>query len=186
MPEERILAWRTRGQYWGRERAVVVTYNPATARKQAYTLESQLDELRAELLLMRARVRQAQPHWRDPEKVRERYLAHCQRLHLASALFTLEFTTGRGNLNMSFRADAYALKKKRVALGKNIIITDNTDWSAAEIAEASRERWQVEERFGAKQGRGAGGGPAVQTLDRPQDPLPPVYLRGGDDLSAPD
>ena len=42
MPEERILAWRTRGQYWGRERAVVVTYNPATARKQAYTLESQL------------------------------------------------------------------------------------------------------------------------------------------------
>jgi len=146
-PEERLLAWRTRGEFWGKERAVVVTYNPKTARKQAYTLDSKLDELRAELLLMRAKVREAAPHWRDPGMVRERYLGHCQRLHLAAGLFTLEFTTAKGKLNMSFRADAHALKKKRAALGKNIIITDNTDWSTAEIVEASRERWQVEERF---------------------------------------
>jgi hypothetical protein len=32
MPEERLLAYRTSGEYWGKQRAVVVTYNPVTAR----------------------------------------------------------------------------------------------------------------------------------------------------------
>ena len=31
--------------------------------------------------------------------------------------------------------------------GKNIIITDNTDWTTREIVEASLDRWQVENRF---------------------------------------
>ena len=31
--------------------------------------------------------------------------------------------------------------------GKNIIITDNTDWTTSEIVEASLDRWQVEDRF---------------------------------------
>ena len=31
--------------------------------------------------------------------------------------------------------------------GKNIIITDNTDWATSEIVEASLDRWQVEDRF---------------------------------------
>ncbi|MHB8176670.1 MAG: IS1634 family transposase [Thermoleophilia bacterium] len=146
-PGERLLAWRTRSEFWGRERAVVVTYNPATARKQASALEGKLDEMRAELLAMRARVREGAPHWRDPEKIRERYLAHCQRLHLAADLFDLEFTGGEETLRMSFRADAYALKKKRAAFGKNIILTDNSDWSTAEIVEASLDRWQVEDSF---------------------------------------
>src|SRR5450759_5143546 len=88
-PRERILAYRTTGEYWGKKRAVVVTYNPATARKQAYTLDSKLAELRAELLDMRAKVKEAAPHWRDPEKIRERYLRHCERLHVSSDLFDL-------------------------------------------------------------------------------------------------
>lgn len=126
---------------------MVVTYNPATARKQAYTLESKLDELRGELLSIRARVRENAPHWRDPEKVRERYLRHCERLHLPSDLFTLEFKTSKGRLSMSFRKDAYALEKKRALFGKNIIVTDNTDWTTSEIVEASLDRWEVGDRF---------------------------------------
>ncbi|MFP4453828.1 MAG: hypothetical protein ACLFNS_15410, partial [Desulfobacterales bacterium] len=31
--------------------------------------------------------------------------------------------------------------------GKNIIITDNMDWSTPEIVEASLDRWQVEDQF---------------------------------------
>ena len=145
--EQRLLAFRTRGEYWGRERAVVVTYNPATARKQAHALKSKLEEMRAELLRMRAKVREGAPHWRDPEKIRERYLRFCEHLRLAAGLFTLEFTGKGGNLRMSFRADPYAIKKKQGAFGKNIIFTDNTDWSTAEIVEASLDRWRVEDRF---------------------------------------
>jgi transposase len=59
MPEECLLAYRTSGEYWGKQRAVVVTYNPASARKKLYTLESKLETLRQELLGMRAKVIQA-------------------------------------------------------------------------------------------------------------------------------
>ena len=145
--EQRLLAFRTRGQYWGKERSVVVTFSPATARKQAHTLKSKLDEMRSQLLMMRAKVREGAPHWRDEEKIRERYLRFCEHLHLASDLFTLEFAGKGKNLRMSFRGNTYALKKKQQAFGKNIIITDNRDWSTAEIVEASLDRWQVEECF---------------------------------------
>ena len=48
---------------------------------------------------------------------------------------------------MSFRKNAYALQKKRARFGKNIIITDNTDWTTPEIVQASLDRWQVEDAF---------------------------------------
>ncbi|MBW1996805.1 MAG: transposase [Deltaproteobacteria bacterium] len=58
MPEERLLAYRTSGEYWGKKRTVVVTYNPSTARKKNYTLQSKLETLCEELLLIRAKVKE--------------------------------------------------------------------------------------------------------------------------------
>jgi transposase len=144
---DRILAYRTRGEYWGKERAVVVTYNPATARKQSYTLESKLETVRQELLAMRAKVRNRDPHWRNPEKVRERYLRFCERLHLSSDLYTLEFEKTRNDVSMSFRKNVFQVKKKSAMFGKSVIITDNTDWTTSEIVEASLSRWEVENKF---------------------------------------
>jgi transposase len=145
--EERILAWRTSGEYWGRSRAVVVTYNPATARKQQHALESKLERLRTELLGMRVRVRQGDPHWRDEQAIRERYLRECERLHMPSDLYTLKFTRRGGRLSMSFRKDFYRLGLQQQRFGKSIIITDNKDWTTPEIVQTHLDRWKVEERF---------------------------------------
>jgi transposase len=147
MPEERLLAYRTSGQYWGKNRAVVVTYNPATARKKNYTLQSKLETIRQELLVMRAKVKEQAPHWRKPNAIRERYLRLCERLHISSELFILQFHQSDDGLSMSFRKDPYSVTKKQAMFGKNIIITDNTDWTTREIVEASLDRWQVENRF---------------------------------------
>jgi transposase len=48
-----LVAYRTTGEYWGRQRTVVVTHNPVTARKQNYTLDDKLLVMRAQLLQMR-------------------------------------------------------------------------------------------------------------------------------------
>lgn len=48
---------------------------------------------------------------------------------------------------MSFRKNVYNVKQKQAMFGKNIIITDNTDWTTSEIVRASLDRWQVEDRF---------------------------------------
>ena len=146
-PHDRIMAYRTTGEYWGKDRSVIVTYNPATARKQGYTLESKLETIRTELLQMRTKVKEQKPKWRDPEAVRERYLRLCERLHISSELYSLSFEQQGDALTMSFRKDPYRVTRKQETFGKNIIITDNSDWTTAEIVRAHLDRWQVEDRF---------------------------------------
>ena len=145
--EDLILAYRTRGEYWGKQRAVVVTYNPTTARKQNYNFESKLESIRQELLIMRNKVREKAPHWKKSEAIQERYLRLCERLHVSSEYYTIEFKHTHDGLLMSFRKDPYRISRKQAMFGKNIIITDNTDWTTREIVEASLDRWQVEDRF---------------------------------------
>lgn len=146
-PEDQLLAYRTKGEYWGKQRAVVVTYTPATARKQNYTFQSKLDTIRQQLLIMRNKVREKAPHWKKHEAIRERYVRLCERLHVSSDFYTLSFEHTKDGLSMSFRKDVYKISRKQAMFGKNIIITDNTDWTTREIVEASLDRWQVEDRF---------------------------------------
>ncbi|MBN1129445.1 MAG: IS1634 family transposase [Chitinispirillaceae bacterium] len=145
--EERVLTYRTSGEYWGKERAVIVTFNPANARKQAYTFDCKLEALREELLEMRAKAWEKAPQWRDPDTIMERYLRTCERLHIASHFFTIEFSDKRSCATMRFSKDVYQVEKKRHSFGKNIIITDNTDWSTVDIVLANLDRWEVENQF---------------------------------------
>ena len=39
------------------------------------------------------------------------------------------------------------MEKRRQCFGKNIIITDTTDWSTVDIVEANLDRWEIEDRF---------------------------------------
>lgn len=146
-PQDQLLAYRTRGEYWGKDRTVVVTHNPVTARKQDYTLQTKLETIRQELLEMRSKVREQRPHWRDPDAIVERYHRLCERYHVPSGLYTIEFSRAEGKLSMSLRKDQYRVERKRASFGRNIIITDNKDWTTADIVQASLDRWQVEDRF---------------------------------------
>lgn len=147
--DERLLAYRTTGEYWGKERTVVVTYNPVTARKQAYTMESKLERLQQELLAMRAKIEEKAPYWRNPDSIRQRYLRLCDHLHIPSDLYSLKFSraTPSRALSMSFKREGARIEQKYALFGKNIIITDHMDWTTAEIVQASLDRWQVEDRF---------------------------------------
>lgn len=66
---------------------------------------------------------------------------------MPSALYELNFESSKDGLVMSFRKNAYMVSRKEAMFGKNIIITDNKDWSTREIVEANTDRWQVESRF---------------------------------------
>jgi transposase len=144
---ERLLFCRTKREYWGKERTVIVTYNPSSARKQAYTFDDKLETIRRELLSMRTKVKDRAPHWRKEAAIKERYLRFCQRMHMPSELFELAFEQSDDGLSMSFRKNVYLVGRKQSMFGKNIIITDNIDWTTGDIIQASLDRWQVEDRF---------------------------------------
>lgn len=145
--DECLLAYRTKGEYWGKERTVIVTHTPASARKQAYTFADKLETMRLELLAMRAKVKDKAPHWRKEEAVRERYIRFCEQIHMAPQLYELEFAQSPDGMALTFRKNVYLVSRKQAMFGKNIIITDNTDWLTGDIIEASLARWQVEDRF---------------------------------------
>jgi transposase len=144
---DQIKAFRTTSEFWGKERSVVVTYYPPTARKQSYTFESKLSQVREELLLMRDRVNNDIPRWRDADEVHGRYLRLCEQLRIASVYYELEFAKDSGQMTMAFRKNHYEVDKKSKVFGRSIIVTDNTDWTTSEIVQAHLDRWQVENGF---------------------------------------
>ena len=145
---DELLAYRTKIPLWDRERTLVVTYNPKTARKKRYTLEQKLEFLRATLLEYRRAYREKQPHWRNLEAIRERYLRECERLHIGAQYYRLDFTDG-DSPEMSFRKDPYQVGKSEALFGRNVIVTDNHDWTTEEIVKHSLDRYRIEKQFRA-------------------------------------
>lgn len=145
--DDRLVAWRTSGEYWGKERAVVVTYNPLTATKQRYAFERRLLKLQAVLYEIRTKVRRAAPGWRKQDKVLERYKTACTELHLPKDLYDLNFERENTQLIMGFRKNHYRIARHIDRFGKNIIITDRSDWTTDEIVRASLDRSIVEQAF---------------------------------------
>ena len=144
--EDCILAYRTEGEYWGKKRTVIVTYNPLTASKQRYAFDqknqkliSLFDEIKENLKTSKRKV--------SAEKYRHQYEDMCEALHLPSNLYELKFEEKNGRLTFSHKKDQYRFRRYLDRHGINIIITDRTDWSSQEIVQASLDRYIVEDAF---------------------------------------
>ena len=145
--DDRLLAWRTSGEYWGKERVVVVTYNPLTATRQRYGFEKKLLQLQDILFEMQGNVRQQKTHWRNAKRVLARYGEACSQLHIPNELYRVEVYKEQGRLYMNFRKNHYRISRHINRFGKIILITDNMDWSTDEIVKASLDRYMVEDAF---------------------------------------
>ena len=145
--DDQLVAWRTEGEYWGRLRTVVVTYNPLTATKQRYNFEKKLLRLQDQLFDFQAKVNGQAIHWRKKSTVIKRYEDLCSELHIPSDLYTVEVTDYGNKLRMNFRKNHYRIGRHIDRFGKNIIITDIRDWTTDEIVKASLDRWTVEDGF---------------------------------------
>ena len=145
--DDRILAWRGAGEFWGRQRAVVLTYNPRTAAKQRYSFDQKLIELQEVLYELRSRARSGKAPWNQLKHLEKHYLKACQKLYLPDNLYQFDLEAENGKPKFVFRKDYYRIGKYIERFGKNIIVTDHMDWSTDEIVEASLDRYLVEEAF---------------------------------------
>ncbi len=145
--DDRLMAWRTTGEYWGRERTVIVTYNPLTATKQRYNFEKKMLRLQEIVQEYKTKVSKRMPQWRNKSKIKARYEEACAQLHIPSDLYNFELFEHKGGLRLNCKKNYYRIGRYIDRFGKNIIITDNTDWKTDEIVNASLERWTVEDGF---------------------------------------
>ena len=145
--DDQLVAWRTEGEYWGKLRTVVVTYNPLTATKQRYNFEKKLLRLQDQLFEFQAKVNGQAVQWQKKSTIIKRYKDLCAELHIPSDLYTVELTDHGKKIRMNFRKNHYRIGRYINRFGKNIIITDIRDWTTDEIVKASLDRWTVEDGF---------------------------------------
>ena len=145
--EDRLLAFRASGEYWGRMRTVVVTYNPRTAAKQRYSFDRKLLGLQQTLTWLKSKVQSQKPHWIDPETVEKHYRDACEQLHIPKDLYEFAVEKHKRKWTLLFRKNHHRISKYLEKFGKNILVTDRTDWETDEIVRASLDRYKVEQVF---------------------------------------
>ena len=79
-----------------------------------------------------------------PQSIREQLIHLCQRLRLSPSLFDLNFREENGFLRMDFQLNHRQMADEVRRFGKNILITDHEDWSAAEVYEVYAKRYLSE------------------------------------------
>ena len=75
----------------------------------------------------------------------QRHHRLCEQLYIGSQYYKLEQSSE--GTDLSFRKDPHQIGKAKALFGRNIIVTDNTDWSTEDIVQASLDRWGVEKAF---------------------------------------
>jgi transposase len=140
---DRLCAFRTTETFWGRERTVVVTFNPVTMRKKLYDFTRKLERVRSELIEYRWKYNHKEYNWQSAKAVAGRYRKLCDQLHISHKCYRLRFEDSM----MSFRKDTSEVGAIEAMMGKNIIVTDNHDWSTQEIVSASLDRYRIEQQF---------------------------------------
>ena len=145
--DDQLVAWRTTGEFWGKERTVIVTHNPRTAAKQRYSFDKKLLSLQQVLIDLRDKVKTQKPHWTNAKRIESHYHDACVRLHLPKDLYELLVEKHKNKWQLLFRKNYYRIGKHLERFGKNIIITDHLNWSTDEIVRASLDRYMVENAF---------------------------------------
>ncbi|MFP3869351.1 MAG: IS1634 family transposase [Syntrophobacteria bacterium] len=147
--EDLLLAYRTTRTLWGRERTVVVTFNPVTRRKKLYDFTKKMERLRTELMEYRRKYQNKEPKWRSPKAIVSRYRKLCEDLYISHSYYRISFTEEA----MRFRKDSSEIASARAMMGKNIIVTDNHHWSTEDIVTASLDRSRIENQFRTSKAR---------------------------------
>lgn len=147
-----VLAYRTTKEIFGVERTVVITDNENLFVAQSQTLlreiakrQRRLRELQHQLRRHRqGKIRGGKPTIQGTNKKVDRWL---KARHMKD-LFKVEITEDKGLPRLTYRFDHRAWDRlQRTLLGKNILFTDNADWTDAEIVRAYRSQHHVETAF---------------------------------------
>ena len=139
--DDQIKAFRSTLTLWDRERTAVVTFNPATMRKKLFEFTRKMDQLRSALLELRRKYRRGE--CKSKTKIISRYQKLCQSLHISDRYYKLYFENGK----MRFRKNRMEIESAKALMGKNIVITDNHDWTTEEIVLTSLNRSLIEQQF---------------------------------------
>ena len=140
-----LFAYRTSLAVYGKERAVVVTYNPRTYRKKIHWLSRTILKTKRKLQELRRELRTADGRT-TLQSIEKKVVEILAESHIAP-VFEVQVARENGCYRMSIRTGSATIRDYRDRFGKNIIFTDHVDWATEEIVGAYRDRFKIEQAF---------------------------------------
>ncbi|MDH5414948.1 MAG: hypothetical protein OEW87_12475, partial [Flavobacteriaceae bacterium] len=140
-----LWAYRTTMELYGKERAVVVSYNPRTYERKIHWLSRTILKTKRKLQELRQGLKEADK--RTTVQSVQRHIDEILSESHIGPVFKVAVSSSYGKYRMSIRTRPQVLKDYRARFGKNIIFTDHLDWSAEEILRAYRDRYKIETAF---------------------------------------
>ena len=147
-----LKAYRSRQEFWGRERTLLVVFSPSFYRKQRAVMNRQQRKVECRLEELAAGIDAWQTTRRGKgysrESVERRIADWTARDHLREFL-SLELKMEDGHVaKLEWSWDrARKRQVQRTCLGKTVLITDRDDWEDTQIALAYRKLWKSERLF---------------------------------------
>src|SRR5713101_3430786 len=144
-----VLAWRTRKHVLGAERTLVVTYNPELFLTQSATILREVRKRARKLKDLQLHLARPSSKGKPPTvaSVTMQVQAILTGRHMKELIRT-EVTTQAGRPRLRYHMDQTAWSRlQHTLLGKNILFTDQTDWSDEAIVRAYRGQCHIEEAF---------------------------------------
>ena len=135
---------------------------------------------------MQAKMRDNRPQWRKPKEIEKRYRALCEKMHLSSKFYDLSFERNVGGWQMDLRKKPEVWREYLRRMGKNILVTDRSDWTDEEIVQAALDRYIIENSFRQTKDDDLVSALPIRPLDRWKDQVSLPDLRGRVDLLGPD
>ena len=146
---EGVLAWRTRKQVLGAERTLVVTYNPELFLTQSATVLREVRKRTRQLKELQRHLAHPSPKGKPPTvaSITKQVQAILTGRHMKELLRT-QVAAQAGRPRLRYRLDQTAWSRlQHTLLGKNILFTDQADWSDEAIVRAYRGQYHIEEAF---------------------------------------
>lgn len=140
-----LSVYRTAMTLYGKERAVVVSYNPRTYERKIHWLSRTIRKTKRKLQELRRDLKEADKRT-TVASVERRINEILSESHIGP-VFNVKVSSYYGKYRMSIRTNPQVLKDYRARFGKNIIFTDHLDWTDEEIIMAYRDRYKIETAF---------------------------------------
>jgi transposase len=148
-----VTAYRTAKKVFGKQRTVVVTWNPRLAAKQEMALLTYLKKKSAKLKEIQERLERLPS---QPKAAQVRTTVATVNREVEALLkqnevkqcmnYTVTTENGLPCLQFSIRPEAVSQLKARL-YGRNLIVTDQDTWSSEDIVLAYRHQYKLEHQF---------------------------------------
>jgi len=138
-----LKVYRRKKEVFGKMRTIVVSFNPKLYRKQLFRLKRTIQKEKLKIFELKGKLNQGK--WRSKRKVAEKIARELSKE--GKKLLSITLTQKDKKLSLSVRSNRKEIYQRTKKLGKNIIFTDNHNWSSEEIIQVYKDKNVIEDNF---------------------------------------